>query len=112
MSVDQKREEVVSLLQEIEFEAEDDSTAALRAVSHSTKSTRLGMLTIKRLYEVLTDYDNVSTWGQTADQLRNRLRLDALETHDYGDPFDGRPLRSAELTALVGQLEQYQEGES
>lgn len=111
MSVDQKREEVVSLLREIDRKAEDDSVAALRAVSHSAKSTRLGMLTIERLYEVLTDYDDASTWGRTADQLRDRLRLNALETHDYGEPFDGRPFRSAELTALVGQLEQYQEGE-
>jgi hypothetical protein len=110
MSVDQKREEVVSLLRAIDREAKDDSAATFRAVSHSTKSTRLGMLTIERLYEVLTDYDDASTWGETADQLRDRLRLDALNTHDYGDPFDGRPLRSAELTALIGQLEQYQEG--
>jgi DNA recombination-dependent growth factor C len=112
MSVDQKREEVVSLLRAIDREATDDSAATFRAVSYSTKSTRLGMLTIERLYEVLTDYGTVSTWGQTADQLRDRLRLDALNTHDYGDPFDGRLLRSAELTALIGQLVQYLEGES
>ena len=93
-------------------EAEDDSAAAVRAVSYTAKSTRLGMLTIERLYELLTDYDDASTWGQTTDQLRDRLRADALDTHDYDDPFDGRPLRSAELTALIGKLEQYQEVES
>lgn len=112
MSVDQKREEVVSLLGEIDRETEKDSTTALHVVPHSAKSTRLGMLTVERLYEILTDYDDASTWGQTADQLRDRLRLDALEAHDYGDPFDGRPFRSAELTALVDQLEQHQKGES
>lgn len=109
MSIDQKREKVVSLLRAIDRETESDSAATICAVSHTTKSTRLGMLTIERLYEVLTDYDDASAWGQTAGQPRDRLRLNALNVHDYGDPFDGRPLRSAELTALIGQLEQYQE---
>lgn len=112
MSVNQKREKVISLLREIDSEAEDDSTAAVRAGSHRAKSTRLGRFSVERLFEVLTDYDDAGVWAQSADKLRDRLRLDALDSHDHEDPFDGQPLRSAELTALIGQLEQYQEVES
>ena len=45
----------------------------------------------------------------TADQLRDRLRIDALGVAEYGDPFNGRPFRSAELDMLIRQLERYRE---
>lgn len=108
MTVTQKRKKIVSLLREIDYENQNDSMAILHAVSHSGNSTRLGMTNINRLYELLADSDDVSTWGQTADQIRDRLRLNVLGVHDHDDPFDGRPLRSAELDAVIDQLEQYQ----
>lgn len=109
MNVNQKRKQIISLLQDIDDDNQNNSMAALRAISSSRTSTRLRMINIRRIYELLADSDDVSTWGQTAGQIRDRLRLAVLGVHDYGDPFDGQPLRSAELDMVIDQLEQYQE---
>ena len=74
-----------------------------------TKSTRLGWLAIKQLYQILSDKDDRAAWEQTADQLRDRLRMNVLDVHDHDDPFGGRPFRSTELDMLISKLEQYRE---
>ena len=110
MTIDQKRETVVALLREIDrdHERKGTSTAALNELTYSAKSTRLGRRSIERIYSLLTSYQT-GTWGVTVDQLRDRLRIDALGVAEYGDPFDGRPFRSVELDVLIRQLEQYRE---
>jgi hypothetical protein len=107
-SVAQKREEVISLLQEIDYKSENDSVVDFYSMTIETKSTRLGWLAVKYLYQILTDDDDRAAWEQTADQLRDRLRLNVLSVHSHGDSFDGRPFRSAELDLIINKLEQYQ----
>ncbi|EMA56747.1 hypothetical protein [Halococcus thailandensis] len=110
MTIDQKREKVVSLLREIDRDHERKGTATttLRDLTYTAKSTRLGRRSIERAYSLLTSFQT-GTWGVTADQLRDRLRVDAFGVHKYDDPFDGRPFRSAELALLIEQLHRYRE---
>ena len=108
MSINQLREEVVSLLREID-RTKEDSRTSLRAIAYTAKTSRLSQNTVKRLYEVLTDSDRTNTWGLSVDQIRDRLRLNALDSHGHDDPFDGKPLRENELTACIDQLNHYQE---
>lgn len=108
-SVAQKREKIVSLLEEIDHESETNSVVDFYPVEIDTKSTRLGWLAVTHLYQILTDGDERAAWEQTADQLRDRLRVNVLGVHDYDDPLDGRPFRSAELDELIDILEQYRE---
>jgi hypothetical protein len=110
MTINQKREKVVSLLREIDRDhhCKGTSTASLRPLTYTAKSTRLGRCSVERAYSLLTSYQTGS-WGLTADQLRDRLRIDALGISEHDDPFDGRPFRSAELDLLIEQLHQYRE---
>jgi hypothetical protein len=110
MTIDQKREKVVSLLQEIDWDHDrkGTSTASLSELAYTAKSTRLGRSSIERVYSLLSSYQT-GTLGVTADQLRDRLRIDALSINEYDDPFDGRPFRSAELDILIRHLERYRE---
>ena len=110
MNVAQKREKVVCLLRKIDRDHHRNgtATASLSELTYTVKSTRLGRCSIERVYSLLTRYQT-GTWGVTADQLRDRLRVDALEVTEYGDPFDGRPFRSTELDILIGQLHRYRE---
>lgn len=110
MTIDQKREKVVSLLREIDqdHDHKGTSTASLSSLAYTAKSTRLGRCSIERVYSCLTSYQT-GTLGLTADQLRDRLRIDALGVNEYGDAFDGQPFRSAELDILVRKLERYRE---
>ena len=110
MNITQKREKVVSLLREIDRDHDHNgtTTVSLRELTYTAKSTRLGRCSIERIYSCLTNYQT-GTLGLTADQLRDRLRIDALSVHEYGDPFDGRPFRSGELGILIGKLERYRE---
>jgi hypothetical protein len=110
MTIDQKREKVVALLREIDRDhgRKDTSTASLRTLTYTAKSTRLGRCSVERAYSLLTSYQT-GTWGVTANQLRDRLRIDALDVTEYDDPFDGRPFRSTELDLLIEQLHRYRE---
>lgn len=108
-SVSQKREKVVSLLEGIGYGSDNDSVVDFYSMEVETKSTRLSWLAVKYLYQILTDDDDLGAWEQTADQLRDRLRLNVLDVHDHGDPFDGRPFRSEELDEVIDKLEQYRE---
>ncbi|EMA56623.1 MULTISPECIES: hypothetical protein [Halococcus] len=110
MTIDQKRETVVSLLRKTDRDHhhKGSSTASLRALTYTAKSTRLGRCSVERAYSLLTSYQT-GTWGVTADQLRDRLRIDALGVAEYDDPFDGQPFRSAELDRLIEQLHRYRE---
>jgi hypothetical protein len=108
-SVAQKREKIVSLLEEIDCESETDSVVDFYPMEVSAKSTRLGWLAVTYLYQILADDDEQAAWEQTANQLRDRLRVNVLGVHDYDDPLDGRPFRSAELDELIDMLEQYRE---
>jgi hypothetical protein len=109
-TIEQKRETVISLLREIDrdHDHKGTSTASLSGLTYTTKSTRLGRCSIERIYSLLTSYQT-GTWGMPVDQLRDRLRIDALGVTEYGDPFDGRPFRSAELDILIRKLERYRE---
>lgn len=110
MTNNQKREKVVALLREIDqdHDRKSTSTASLKTLTHTAKSTRLGRCSIERIYSLLTSYQT-GTWGVTTDQIRDRLRIDAFGIHEYEDPFDGQPFRSAELDLLIDQLHQYRE---
>ena len=110
MTINQKRETVVALLREINRDHERKGTAtnSLSGFTYAAKSTRLGRRSIERIYSLLTSYQT-GTWGVTAEQLRDRLRIDALGVAEYEDPFDGRPFRSAELDIVIRQLERYRE---
>ena len=110
MTISQKREKVVSLLREIDHDhhRKGSSTASLRTLTYTAKSTRLGRCSVERAYALLTSYQT-GTWGVTADQLRDRLRIDALGVAEYDDPFDGRPFQSTELDRLIEQLHRYRE---
>jgi hypothetical protein len=110
MDITQKRGKVVSLLREIDRDHDhnDSSTASLKELTYTAKATRLGRCSIERIYSCLTSYQT-GTWGMPVDQLRDRLRIDALGVTEYGDPFDGRPFRSAELDILIRKLEHYRE---
>jgi hypothetical protein len=109
-TINEKRETVVSLLRKIDRDHNRNgtSTAALGELTYTAKSTRLGRCSIERIYSCLTSYQT-GTWGMPVDQLRDRLRIDALGVTEYGDPFDGRPFRSAELDILIRKLEHYRE---
>lgn len=108
-SVAQKREEVISLLEEIDYESNNGSVVDFYSMEIETKSTRLGWLAVKHLYQILSDGDDRAAWEQTADQLRDRLRMNVLGIHDHGDSFDGRPFRNEELDEVIDKLEQYRE---
>ena len=110
MTIEEKREKLVALLREIDRDhnRKGTATASLSDFTYTAKSTRLGRRSIERLYSLLTSYQT-GTWGVTIDQLRDRLRIDALGVAEYGDPFDGRPFRSAELDIFIRQLERYRE---
>lgn len=110
MAIDQKREKVVSLLREIDRDhhCKGTSTASLRTLTYTAKSTRLGRCSVERAYSLLTSYQTGS-WGLTADPLRDRLRIDALDVSEHDGPFDGRPFRSTELDLLIEQLHRYRE---
>lgn len=110
-TVPQKREEIVSLLEEIDCESETDSVVDFYPMEISAKSTRLGWLAVTYLHQILTGDDERAAWEQTADQLRDRLRVNILGAHDYDDPLDGQPFRSAELDELIDILEQYRESD-
>lgn len=110
MTIDQKRETVVSLLRKIDHDhhRKGSSTASLTTLTYTAKSTQLGRCSVKRAYSLLTSYQ-MGSWGLTADQLRDRLRIDALGVSEHDDPFDGRPFRSVELDRLIERLHQYRE---
>ena len=110
MTIDDKHERIIALLREIDRDhgRKGTATASLSDFTYTAKSTRLGRRSIERIYSLLTSYQT-GTWGVTTDQLRDRLRIDALGVAEYGDPFDGRPFRSAELDILIRQLERYRE---
>ena|SRR5699024_3655472 len=110
MTIDQKRETVVSLLREIDRDhhRKGTATASLKTLTYTAKSTRLGRRSIERIYSLLTSYQT-GTFGVTTDQLRDRLRINALGVNEYEDPFDGRPFRSTELDILIEQLHHYRE---
>lgn len=111
MSINQLREEVVSLLQEIDHN-EGDSPTSLQALTYTANSSRLSKDAVKRLYEILIDSAHNSTWGLSAEQIRDRLRLNALDSHGYDDPFNGKPLRENELTTCIDQLNHYQKADT
>jgi hypothetical protein len=110
MTINKKRGKVVALLCEIDrdHDRKGTATASLNDLTYTVKSTRLGRCSVERVYSLLTSYQT-GTWGVTTDQLRDRLRIDALGVTEYDDPFDGRPFRSAELDLLIRQLERYRE---
>lgn len=110
MNITQKRGKVVSLLREIDrdHDHKGTSTASLKELTYTAKSTRLGRCSIERVYSCLTSYQT-GTLGLTVDQLRDRLRIDALGVNEYGDSFDGQPFRSEELDILIEKLERYRE---
>jgi hypothetical protein len=110
MNIAQKRGKVVSLLREIDRDHDhnDSSIASLRELTYTAKSTRLGRCSIERIYSCLTSYQT-GTLGLTADQLRDRLRIDALGVNEYDNSFDGQPFRSTELDILIKKLERYRE---
>jgi hypothetical protein len=109
-TINQKREKVIALLGEIDRDHDCKGTASvsLSDLTYTAKSTRLGRCSIERIYSCLTSYQT-GTLGLTADQLRDRLRIDALGVTEYSDPFDGQPFRSAELDILIRKLERYRE---
>jgi hypothetical protein len=66
MTIDQKRETVVSLLREIDrdHDHKGTSTASLKELTYTAKSTRLGRSSVERVYSLLTSYQT-GTWGVT-----------------------------------------------